>query len=187
MATPRRPKDVVRVAREPKTRPPRKMTAGSAARAQMMASIGAPVETIYKVGRPTLYKPEFCDKVIQMGSEGCSVMEMAGYFGVARNTLEKLWPEAHPEFMQAFQTARVLSQNWWEGLGRHGTVTKDIDSGLWAKNVAGRFPKDWTELRKVEASGPDGGPIVVEDRAKSLMDRIMANAGRLGSKPTASE
>ena len=69
-------------------------------------------------GRPTDYKPEYCDRVIQLGKEGASIVEMACEIGVDRKTLEKIWPEAHEEFFQAFTYARQWSQVWWERKGR---------------------------------------------------------------------
>ncbi len=52
-------------------------------------------------GRPTDYRPEYCERVIELGRLGMSVVEMAADIGVARNTLEQLWPAANPEFLQA--------------------------------------------------------------------------------------
>ena len=65
-------------------------------------------------GRPTSYDPSYCERVIEMGREGYSVVEMAAEIGVGRNTLETLWPAANPEFREALTEAREASQAWWE-------------------------------------------------------------------------
>lgn len=180
MATPKTDKSIPRVARPPKRKPSKYVP--SPARVEMMKTFAEPFPTIYKVGRPTLYDPEFCDVVIRMGAEGCSVVEMCGYLGVSRNTLETEWPDKHPEFSQALHTARLLCQSWWERTGRQGAVTGELNPAIWTKNMTARFRKDWIDTSRTEHTGADGGPVVVEDRAKSLVERILANAGKLGGK-----
>jgi len=64
-------------------------------------------------GRPSSYDPAYCERVLELGEQGCSVVEMAADIGVARTTLERLWPEQYPEFMQALEQARLKSQAWW--------------------------------------------------------------------------
>ena len=55
-------------------------------------------------GRPTDYKPEFCQMVVELGREGAGKAEMAAACGVVRQTLDN-WIKAHPEFLDAI-TAR---------------------------------------------------------------------------------
>ena len=118
-------------------------------------------------GRPTLYRPEYCEKVIELGKQGCSVVEMAAELGVEhRSTIESEWPEAHPEFSEAFTRAKLLSQAWWEKTGRVGMIEKPggvkLNTGVWSRSMAARFPADWRENSKLEHTGKDGGPIEAE-------------------------
>ena len=116
-------------------------------------------------GRPTLYKPEYCEKVIELGRQGCSVVEIAAEIGVARNTLETDWTAQYPEFLEAFTQAKQCSQAWWERVGRIGMTEEPggvkINASIWSRSMAARFPHDWRENSKVENthSAPDGGPI----------------------------
>ena len=120
------------------------------------------------VGRPSLYLPEYCERVIELGKLGMSVVEMASDIGVSRNTLESLWPEAHPEFMQAITHARECSQSWWESMGRVNLImSKDagtFNSSVWSRSMAARFPRDWRESSKQEITGADGKPFEVITR-----------------------
>lgn len=109
-------------------------------------------------GRPTDYRPEFCQKVIDLGSEGASVVEMAAELGVHRDTIYG-WAETIPEFSYAFTHARLCCQAWWERQGRTNLMTQGFNSSLWSKNMGCRFKGDWTEKTQTELSGPDGGPI----------------------------
>jgi hypothetical protein len=111
------------------------------------------------VGRPSLYDPAYCDDVLRMGGEGYSVVEMAAEIGVHRNTLETLWPEAHPDFMEALGQARQKSQAWWERQGRVNLATQGFQSSLYSRSMAARFPADWREVKGTELTGKDGGPV----------------------------
>ncbi len=103
-------------------------------------------------GRPSLYKPEYCDRVIELGREGMSVVEMAAEIGVARSTLEEAWPAAHEEFSEAFARARELSQAWWERQGRVGLTAERFNAQVYSRSMAARFPKDWRESKNVEST-----------------------------------
>jgi len=113
-------------------------------------------------GRPSSYDPSYCERVIELGREGCSVVEMAADIGVHRNTLETMWTEAHPQFLEALTHARQLSQAWWERAGRIGMIENNINSSIWSRSMAARFPKDWREVKATELSGPDGSAINVK-------------------------
>jgi transposase len=103
-------------------------------------------------GRPSLYKPEYCDRVIEFGREGMSVVEMAAELGVARSTLEEAWPAAHEEFSEAFARARELSQAWWERQGRVGLTAERFNAQVYSRSMAARFPKDWRESKNVDTN-----------------------------------
>lgn len=114
-------------------------------------------------GRPTDYRPEYCERVIELGRDGCSIVEMCAELDVDRSTLERAWPEQFPEFSQALARARAFSQAWWEKQGREGVWESQggpkINAGLYSRSMAARFPHDWRESNKTEISGPNGGPI----------------------------
>jgi len=113
-------------------------------------------------GRPTDYRPEYCERVIELGRTGASVVEMAAEIGVARATLEANWTANHPEFLEAFTQAKQLSQVWWEKMGRENLIVPQgitFQATVWSRSMAARFPADWRESSKTEISGPNGGPI----------------------------
>lgn len=111
-------------------------------------------------GRPTTYTPEYCDAVIEMGKQGYSVVEMAAEIGVDRKTLEQAWPEANPEFLQAFTHAKQCSQAWWEKIGRDNLLIPQgggtFQASVWSRSMAARFPHDWRESSKVDHTSSDG-------------------------------
>jgi hypothetical protein len=113
-------------------------------------------------GRPTNYRPEYCERVIEMGRHGFSVAQMASQLGTSKQTLLR-WVDANPEFRDAMEIARSHSQAWWEAMGQANLVMPK-DSGtfqgsVWSRSMAARFPDDWRENKGVELTGANGGPI----------------------------
>jgi hypothetical protein len=108
-------------------------------------------------GRPSLYDPAYCERVIELGKIGMSVVEMAADIGVARNTLETLWTAQHPEFLEAFTLAKQHSQSWWEAMGRVNLImapqSGTFQASVWSRSMAARFPADWREAKSVELGG----------------------------------
>jgi len=103
-------------------------------------------------GRPTDYRPEFCERVLELGREGKSHAQIAANLGVARKTLYE-WQERYPEFGDAMTHARDLSQAWFEDMGQTGLVMQGFNASLWAKQVSCRFREDYTDASKLEHSG----------------------------------
>ena len=116
-------------------------------------------------GRPTLYDPAYCERVIELGKQGMSVVEMAADIGVARSTLEEAWPAAYPEFSEAFMQARQHSQAWWESMGRVNLIMPQgsgtFQASVWSRSMAARFPADWREKSETALTGANGGPVQI--------------------------
>lgn len=66
------------------------------------------------VGRPTKYRPEYCDQVIACLRKGVGLNSFAAQIGVARYTLD-LWVAKHEEFAEAVAIAKAAAAAWWEG------------------------------------------------------------------------
>jgi hypothetical protein len=103
-------------------------------------------------GQPTKYRPEYCDKVREWGVLGKSRAWMCATLGIAKRTID-LWEQAHPEFLSAMEEARALTQKWWEDAGQSGMLQKSIDSGIWSRSMAARFPDDWREKSETTING----------------------------------
>jgi transposase len=104
-------------------------------------------------GRPSSYLPEYCQRVIELGETGASIVEMAYELDVSRPTLEENWPAAHPEFLEALNRAKVASQTWWERKGRSNLEAQSFQASMWSRSMAARFPDDWRESKNLNHSG----------------------------------
>lgn len=129
-------------------------------------------------GRPTDYDPEYCDLVIKLASQGKSKAQMAATIGTTRQTMWS-WMQQYPEFLDAMNHAEELCQQWWEDMGQTYLINKregdTLNTGLWSRSMAARFPKDYTDRTKHEVTGKDEGPIQVDhviDVAQSLIDEL---------------
>jgi hypothetical protein len=109
-------------------------------------------------GRPTLYKPEYCEQVIELGKQGKSIAQMCSHFEIARSTIDQ-WAVDNPEFSEAFTRAKVEMQAVLEALAFDGLKNKEFNANLWKTTMQARFREDYTERKEV--SGPDGGPVQV--------------------------
>lgn len=117
------------------------------------------------VGRPTKYKPEYCERVIELAKEGAGWAEYAAEFEIDRTTLYD-WAASHEEFSTALTRAKVHEQVWWEREGRLNLKSKEFNANLWIKSAQARFREDYTERKQTEITGADGGAIKTESVTK---------------------
>jgi hypothetical protein len=61
-------------------------------------------------GRPSSYKPEFCEQAAKLCRLGATDRELADFFDVAESTLN-LWKLSHPEFSESLKLAKAESDS----------------------------------------------------------------------------
>jgi hypothetical protein len=69
-----------------------------------------------KGGRPSTYKPEYCDQIIEFMGLGHSMKAFAAHIGVHSETIHQ-WGKKNPEFAVAIKKGKERCQLWWEKLG----------------------------------------------------------------------
>ena len=119
-------------------------------------------------GRPSSYRPEYCERVIEMGKNGYSIASMASELDVDKATILR-WRDEHEEFRTALSKALVHAQHWWERTGVLGMLEggKGFNALVWKVSMQARFREDYTERKVQEVTGANGGAVqsVVEQRA----------------------
>ena len=95
-------------------------------------------------GRPTDYRPQYCQSVIAWGKLGKSKAWICAELDIVDNTMRN-WSEAHPEFLQAMELSQKKAQQLWEDIGFDGMQSKSIDASIYSRSMAARFPNDWRE------------------------------------------
>jgi hypothetical protein len=115
------------------------------------------------VGRPSLYKPEYCEEVIALGKIGKSTEAIGAMLGVGTKTLYN-WRDENPEFLHALELAKEFELQWWEDIAQtHMIENKEsdkINASIWSRSMAARFPKKYREQVKQEITGADGAPLL---------------------------
>jgi hypothetical protein len=107
------------------------------------------------VGRPSKYKPEYCEQALELGKAGKSKAQIAARLGVSRPTLDA-WTEEHPEFLYAVNRARDLALAWWEDQGQDGLTADKFNATAFIFQVKNRFRDDYRDKHEVENSGELG-------------------------------
>ena len=74
----------------------------------------APTISNTRPGRPTSYRAEYCDRIIQLMAEGRSLDGCAALLGVHPDSLNE-WQRVHPEFSVAVRAGRAAATAFWEG------------------------------------------------------------------------
>jgi len=122
-------------------------------------------------GRPTKYKPEYCQQAIDYMADGYSVTAFAGHIQVARSTVFK-WAEDNPEFSDALKTAQAMAAMWWEDTLRNVAKTGDGNASAAIFGVKNRSNEDWKDKQGHELSGPNGEPIKTESKVEWVIQPV---------------
>ena len=121
------------------------------------------IEDTKPVGRPSLYDPSYCDKVVELGRLGKSVEQISSNLGVSCRVLYD-WRDKYPEFLRALEQAKEAEQTWWEDQAQaymleHKDAAK-LNASIWSRSMAARFPKKYRDSVKQEITGENGAPLL---------------------------
>lgn len=104
-------------------------------------------------GRPTAYRPEFCERVVELAGDGRGRAEIAFEIGVDRLTL-RTWESQHPEFLNAMSRAYDAALAWWEEQGRKGIWEhhkgKRLNANAYRLQMLNRFKADWRDKSELD-------------------------------------
>jgi len=103
-------------------------------------------------GRPSLYKPEYCEQVIELGKAGKSQVQIAVALNIPRSTMHS-WAKEHEEFSAALTRAKECEQDWWENTGQKGLTADKFNSAVWSKSMSARFREEYTDRVEQNHSG----------------------------------
>ena len=113
-----------------------------------------------KIGRPTKYSPELCEKILPMFKNGESIVEVCAQLGISRDTFYD-WIKIHDDFSDTIKRGLELSEAWWSRLGRNGAAGKaKIQPATWIFNMKNRFK--WTDKVEVNETDDFSAPAFYE-------------------------
>lgn len=104
------------------------------------------------LGRPTDYRPEYCEMLIRHMEQGNSFETFAAIVGSTKKTVYN-WKNQFPDFLHAFEQGAVLSELWWERQTKNGLFSMNgisMNPTIYRLNMINRFNwKDKAEEKKV--------------------------------------
>lgn len=115
-------------------------------------------------GRPSKYKPVYCDEVITTMATGLSLTAFAGEIGVSRDTVNE-WQHVHPEFSDAVRVAKAKRTLALE----RGMLSAESGPAVTARMFAlkNADPDEWREKQHIEHSATsDLAAAIANGRAK---------------------
>lgn len=102
----------------------------------------------YVFGRPTKYRKEYCQKLIDHMKQGYSYETFGTVIKVASSNLYE-WEKKHKDFREAKKIAFNECQLFWEKMGMGGTAGKlrGFNPAGWIFNMKNRFK--WTDRQEI--------------------------------------
>jgi transposase len=101
-------------------------------------------------GRPTKYKEEYCEEVIEYMKQGKSKEAFAGHIGVSKQQIYR-WMKKYRKFRTSIRKAEVACQDFWEELGIQMALAGQGNATVWIYNMKCRFRKSgWADKSEVE-------------------------------------
>ncbi len=114
------------------------------------------------------YKKEMCAQVLEHYKNGESDAEVAVALDVSKQMLYR-WIKDKPEFAEAIERGKTLSECWWQRLGRAGASGKvKIQARVFIANMNNRF--GWRE-NPLEDDKPDENLRIISDSLKALTEK----------------
>ena len=115
-------------------------------------------------GAPTLYRPEYCQQLIDFMAQGYSFRSFACDIPGVSSDAMHVWATKHPDFAQAKAKAQDKYFKYWEDLGKRGVngEVKNFNAVAWIFNMKNRFQwrnevvvKDERRVESVTIELPD--------------------------------
>lgn len=106
------------------------------------------------MGRPTEYKPEYCQMLIEHMASGKSFESFAAKLDTHRAVLYQ-WEHAQQDFADAKKIGSEKMLQFYEDAGIEGMYAARFHDAVWIFMMKNRFK--WTD--KIELSGSDSAPI----------------------------
>lgn len=108
------------------------------------------------IGRPTKYKPEYCQELVEHMAKGFSFASFAADIDVNQDTLHE-WAKVHDEFSDAKKRAFDKCLRFWEDLGVRAAqgLVQNFNAAAWIFNMKNRFR--WTDRQDINTKMDVGG------------------------------
>ena len=132
----------------------------------------------------TVYDPKMCDRLLLLMKSGCSITEVAADLGVHRKTLHA-WAKdpKKPEFEEAMELGRQLSEAWWCAQGRLGTIgaLAKFNANSWIYTMKCRFGGEWLQDNHQKLQVSRMNNLSDADLDAAIEELVQVNLNKTGS------
>ena len=134
------------------------------------------------LGRPTKYKPEYCQLLIDHMSKGYSYQCFGSVVGVAKSTVED-WEKKKAAFRGAKEVGTALSLHFWEKIGINAVCGRipGFNASAYIFTMKNKF--NWTDRTDLKIDATITG---FEKEFSQLRDVPRKELIKLVKKPKAS-
>lgn len=112
------------------------------------------------MGRPTKYRPELCDRLLEMMSDGKSVMQFCSEVGISRDTFYR-WTHDNDDFSDTFTRAKAKCEAYWEAKMQQAMFDRDTNAPLMKFYLANRF--GWSDKQTLDSTVVNKRPMTLAD------------------------
>ena len=125
--------------------------------------------------RKYVFKPEMCDRMIELGKLGSSQKMIWADIGITKE-VAKSWEKKYPEFKDALDMALVHAQAYWEKMMLENVNNKAFNSRMVEIAVRGQFQDTYKESRELKAEIKQDIKIDFAGEVSNLIKQLRANA-----------
>jgi len=130
-------------------------------------------------GRPTTYKKEHCQTVINLMKDGASKAEVCLMLECDFQTFLN-WQSANPEFFEAVKRGLALSKGKWEQIGRLAAFgdCEGFNATAWIFNMKNRFKNEdlfnekWSDKQEIDHGGKIGLVDLTDAELKKKLEDL---------------
>lgn len=121
-----------------------------------------------KMGRPTKYKEEYCQELIEFSKDGSSKVQFCAHIGICYDTFLD-WKKKHSDFSESIKVADTVCQAWWESKGQKAIFggVEGFNPTGYIFNMKNRFSRDYKDKQDIDHTSSDGS---MSPKGKSLDD-----------------
>ncbi len=116
-------------------------------------------------GRPSLYRPEYCEQIVAHMSDGSSATSFAASIGVCRETIA-VWAAEHPEFFVSLKKGKAACASWWERVSRINASVGGGNAALCIFGLKNMAPEEWKD--KIEVEGKQALTVIINGKDAEL-------------------
>ena len=119
-------------------------------------------------GRPTNYRPEYCEQIVAYRQDGWSKSAFAAKVGTSLDAIQD-WEKAHPEFARAVKDSHVACERWWEERGRTALNERYFNVGVFA--ILTRNICKWSDRERIIVEKAPMGTLLSDAERAYVAER----------------